>query len=198
MNPSVEFFDRQFARQIAQRDFALNPFEQAILPFLSGAVLDLGCGLGNLALDAARRGCRVIALDASPTAVAHLGQAATLENLPITAREAELRGLNVAGTFDAVVAIGLLMFFPPEAARAGLARIRELVKPGGVAAVNALIEGTTFMGMFDPAGYTLFGETELPEAFPGWKTEYMKVESFPAPKETVKRFCTLVARRTTA
>ncbi|MGH9446010.1 MAG: SAM-dependent methyltransferase [Terriglobia bacterium] len=198
MNRSIEFFDRQFARQIAQHDSALNPFEQAVLPFLSGDVLDLGCGLGNLAVEAAKRGCHVTALDASPTAVAHLARRAALEKLPIAVREAELSGLNVAGKFDGVAAIGLLMFFPPGPARAGLARIRELVKSGGVAAVNVLIEGTTFMEMFDSGGYYLFGEVDLPEAFFGWTTEYLKVESFAAPKETVKRFCTLVARRTTA
>lgn len=62
-------------------------------------------------------------------------------------------------------------------------------------AVNVLIEGTTFMDMFDPAGYYLFGENELPEAFADWMTEYLKFESFPAPKDTLKRFCTLVVRR---
>jgi tellurite methyltransferase len=194
-NRSVEFFDRQFARQVTEREFALNPFERAVLPFLSGDVLDLGCGLGNLAVAAAREGCRVTALDASPNAVAHLARRAEAEKLPISAREADLRSMAVEGEFDCVVAIGLLMFFPPEAARRGLVRVQELVKPGGLAAVNVLIEGTTFMDMFDPGGYYLFGEHELPETFAGWTTEYLKFESFPAPAETIKRFCTMVARR---
>lgn len=194
-NRSVEFFDRQFARQAAEREFVLNPFERAILPFLSGEVLDLGCGLGNLAVAAAAKGCRVTALDASPTAIACLARRAAEEKLPITARHAELSTVDVAGEFDCVVAIGLLMFFPQEMAREGLTRIKGLVKPGGLAAVNVLIEGTTFMDMFDPAGYYLFGENELPEAFASWTTEHARFESFPAPKDTVKRFCTVVARR---
>jgi tellurite methyltransferase len=103
--------------------------------------------------------------------------------------------MDVKGEFDCVVAIGLLMFFPQETAREGLTRIKGLVKPGGLAAVNVLIEGTTFMDMFDPNGYYLFGENELPEAFAVWTTEYSKLESFPASKDTVKRFCTVVARR---
>ena len=42
-----------------------------------------------------------------------------------------------------------------------LARLREAVRPGGVAALNVLIEGTTYMGMFDPDAYCLFGRDEL-------------------------------------
>ncbi len=195
MNRSVEFFDRQFRRQIAAGDFAFNPFETAILPFLSGEVLDLGCGLGNLAIAATKQGCRVTALDASPQAVAHLARRAADERLPITAHQADLREMEIAGQFDCVVSIGLLMFFPEQAARAGLARIKDLVKPGGLAAVNTLLEGTTFTDFFDPSGYYLFREDEIPKAFAGWATAYSKFESFPAPRETVKRFCTWVARK---
>jgi len=196
-NRAVEFFDTQFQRQAAAGDYALNPFERGILPFIFGDVLDLGCGLGNLAIAAAREGCRVTALDASPTAIADLGRRAVEQNLVIAAREADLRNFMIEGQFDCVVAIGLLMFFKKVAARQGLTRIKELVKPGGIAAVNVLIEGTTFLGMFDPGEYYLFSENETQEFFAGWVQEYLNIESFPAPGETTKRFCTLVARRPT-
>lgn len=194
-NHSVEFFDTQFQRQVAKGEYVLNPFERAVLPFLFGDVLDLGCGLGNLSVAAAMKGCRVTALDASPTAVADLARRAAEQRLEITARDADLRSLSLEGRFDSVVSIGLLMFFAKETARQGLARIQELVTPGGVAAVNALIEGTTYFGMFDPNEHTLFREDELPEFFAGWTSEYLNFESFPAPNESTKRFCTLVARR---
>ena len=76
MNKTIGFFDSQFLRQAAAGDYALNPFEQAVLPFLFDDMLDLGCGLGNLSIAAAERGCRVIALDASPAAVEDLSKRA--------------------------------------------------------------------------------------------------------------------------
>ena len=47
---SVEFFEQQFRRQVQAKEFVLNPFEMLAVDYLSGDVLDLGCGLGNLSL----------------------------------------------------------------------------------------------------------------------------------------------------
>ena len=194
-NHAVEFFDTQFRRQAAAGEYALNPFEQAVLPFLSGEALDLGCGMGNLSIAAAAQGCNVTALDASAAGVADLAKRAAATGLPVDAREADLRSYVPAQSYDSVVTIGLAMFFACPDAHALVGRIRDAVRPGGVAAVNVLIEGTTFMGMFTPGDYCLFGEHSLEEAFAGWKFEHLKFDAFPAPGDTVKRFCTVVARR---
>jgi tellurite methyltransferase len=194
-NHSIEFFDTQFRRQAAASEYALNPFEQIVLPFLSGEVLDLGCGLGNLSLAAASQHCTVLALDASATAVEDLARRAYAAGLPVEALQADLRGYVPVQRYDSIVAIGLAMFFACPDAKALIARIRDAVRPGGVAAVNVLIEGTTFLGMFTPGDYCLFGERALEDAFAGWTVEYLKIDVFPAPEQTVKRFCTLVARR---
>ena len=53
---AIDFFERQFRRQIESAEYALNPFEAAAVPWLQGEVLDLGCGLGNLSPAAAARG----------------------------------------------------------------------------------------------------------------------------------------------
>lgn len=192
---ALEFFDRQFHKQVEARDYALNPFERATLPHLRGDVLDLGCGLGNLALEAAGRGCRVTALDSSATAIADLARRAGERGLALEAHCADLRHYVPAGHYDCVVSIGLLMFFSCPDARGLLARLRDAVRPGGLAAVNVLIEGTTFMDMFDPEAYCLFGHDELREAFAGWNIELSSHEDFPAPGATLKRFHTLLARR---
>jgi tellurite methyltransferase len=194
LNPSVDFFDRQFGLQVQAGDYALNPFERAILPHVRGEVLDLGCGLGNLALAAAQAGCKVTALDASPTAIADLARRSAALGLPVEAVVADLRRYKASRQYDSVVAIGLLMFFRCAEARAVLAQIREAVRPRGIAAINVLIEGTTYLAMFDPSGHCLFGRDELTAAFDGWEVLLSRHEDFPAPGDTLKRFHTLVAR----
>lgn len=193
---SVQFFDAQFRRQDAAKEFALNPFELRALPFIQGNVLELGCGLGNLSIAAAGNGARVLALDASPAAIRSLAVRAKELRLGIDARCTDLADFTPPGEFDSVVAIGLFMFFPCEVARRQFARARAALRAGGILVVNVLIEGTTFMDMFDAErGYCLFSEGELPTALIGWQILDDRVEQFDAPGGTIKRFRTLIARR---
>lgn len=194
-NRSVQFFDEQFRRQVAAGDYALNPFEAAALPYLHGTVLDYGCGLGNLAVQAARSGCRVLALDASETAISHLRELASSEGLSLRADVADLRSLALRERFDTVVCIGLLMFFDCATALAQLSHLKACVRPGGVAIVNVLVEGTTFMHMFSPEGHCLFGVDQVPEQFAGWQLISRKQEEFAAPGNTRKVFVTVIARK---
>jgi tellurite methyltransferase len=190
----VQFFDEQFQRQARSADYALNPFEQQVLPHLAGEVLDLGCGLGNLSLAAAQAGCRVTALDASPAGVADLQRRARERALPLDARMADLRDFAPASQYDCVVAIGLLMFFDCATAVRLLEAIRAVVRPGGLAALNVLIEGTTYLGMFEPGAYCLFRPHELAERFAGWSVLLSRHDDFPAPAGTLKKFHTFIAR----
>ena len=192
---SVEFFENQFRRQVREADFALNPFEALSLNFLSGELLDLGCGLGNLALEAARRGCRVTAVDASPSAIARIRRTAQEESLAVDASVEDLATYAIENDYDTIVAIGLLMFFHRERGLELLEQIKERIRPGGRAIVNVLVEGTTFLAMFLPGHYHLFGPEELRERFAGWKEIAWRSESYPAPNETIKEFTTLIAEK---
>lgn len=197
-HPSVTFFEQQFQRQLGTTDTAhyqLNPFEKTTLPHLTGEVLDFGCGLGNLAVAAAERGCRMHALDGSPVAIGHLRERATAARLPLQAEVADLRHYALTRPYDAVVCIGLLMFFDCATARRVLDELQSHLRPGGILALNVLIEGTTYLDMFDPAGYCLFDPAALKEQFAAWKTLHAECAEFPAPGNTVKRFFTLVARK---
>jgi tellurite methyltransferase len=191
----VDFFERQFQRQVRETDFALNPFEQLALSYVAGSVLDLGCGLGNLSLEAARRGCSVTAVDASPTAVERLRASALGEQLPLAALQADLGGFRIEQDYDTIVAIGLLMFFRKERALALLRQIGQRVRPGGRAIVNVLVEGTTYLGMFKPGEYYLFGANEMEQAFAGWTLLVARCDSFPGPEGTRKEFATIIAQK---
>jgi tellurite methyltransferase len=194
-NRSVTFFDAQFEKQIGAEDYALNPFEQSALPHVRGAVLDLGCGLGNLSIAAARRGADVVALDGSAHAIDRIRKTAQAEGLHVRAELADAATYAMEGEYDAVVAIGLLMFFPRKQAMALLARLQHAVKPGGVAIVNVLIDGTTYLEMFEPGRYCLFGRDELLEQFAGWHVLRSTHDSYDAPGGTRKVFSTVIARR---
>ena len=167
-NRSVEFFDAQFRRQAGCGEAALNPFERAVLPHLAGRVLDLGCGLGNLALAAAARGCEVLAVDASPAGVGGLARRAAADGAAVRAVLADARAFRAERRFDAVVSVGLLMFFDCATARALAERWRAWVEPGGIMAVNVLVEGTTYLDMFDPSGHCLWKPADLDAVFAGW------------------------------
>jgi len=196
LTESVHYFDRQFRRQVEAGDFLLNPFETSALPHLRGRVLDFGCGLGNLAVAAARQGCEVVAIDASPAAIAHLREVAARETLPIVAIEADLRNYAIGDAFDAAVSIGLFMFFDCATAERQLAALQSCVRPGGVMALNVLAQGTTYVDMFDAAaGYCLWPAAAMLERFRGWELLHVAEQDFPAPGDRLKRFVTVVARK---
>lgn len=194
-NASIRFFDAQFRRQVRDREFELNPFERSALPHLRGRILDLGCGIGNLSIEAARRGCSVVALDACGVAIDCLCERAQAEGLDIDAREVDLRDFEPEGQFDAIVCIGLLMFVDCARASGVLARLQDHVRPGGVAIVNVLVEGTTYLDMFDASGYCLFGRNELDARFAGWQAIESRIQAFPAPGGLEKVFSTVIARK---
>ncbi len=192
---SVQFFDTQFQRQISSGEFTLNPFETMALPYLHGYVLDFGCGLGNLAIAAAQRGCSVVALDASHAAIQHLRHIAATKKLPIEASVADLKNYVINEQFDTVVSIGLLMFFDCATALHQLMQLQEKTRPGGIVIINVLIKGTSYLDMFDAQGYCLFEHNELMQRFAGWETLRHASQDFPAPSERVKSFTTIVARK---
>jgi len=59
--------------------------------------------------------------------------------------------------------------------------------------VNVLIEGTTYLDMFDPDNYCLFPKHELEQQFEGWTILESVYQTFSAPREMVKEFVTVIA-----
>ncbi len=194
-NRSIEFFERQFRRQIGVQEFVLNPFERRALEVVRGSILDFGCGLGNFALEAARRGHDVTAVDASPSAIECIRATAKREKLPVQAIAADVTEHPVEGTYDTVLSIGLLMFVSEERALDLLAQLQRAVHSGGLIVINVLVQGTTYLEMFDPRSYCLFETDALVRRFDGWELVSFQTDSFPAPGDTHKVFATIIARK---
>ena len=192
---SVEFFDTQFRRQVRDAEFALNPFETVALPYARGRVLDYGCGLGNFAIAAARRGSEVVALDGSPAAIEHLRRTARDARLAIDATCADLRAHALTGAFDTAVSIGLLSYFDCPTAFGVLDALKSCTRPGGVLALNVLIDGTTWTEGFGDGTRCLFAADALRERVGGWEILHDERSVVDATGGTVKSFATLVARK---
>lgn len=102
------------------------------------AILDVGTGLGMLAVECARRGHRVVATDLSPVALERAR--AVAPEAPIVWLEDDITASKLHGTFDLVVDRGCLHLLA-EAEAVGWARsITRLCAQGGALVVKTLAE----------------------------------------------------------
>ncbi len=106
-------------------------------------LLDLGCGFGRHAFEAARRGAAVVALDAGPDEVAQvratLGAMVDAGELaadhPASAVQGNALSLPFAdGTFDRVIASEVLEHIPDDTA--AMRELARVLRPGGTMAVT--------------------------------------------------------------
>src|SRR6516162_7240839 len=141
----VVFYEDVF-EPLTQR-FALAAIEALSLKPRS-RVLDSAAGTGGAALELARRGHRVTAIDASPAMVERTRERASATGLMVEAMTMDGQELAFAGaSFDAAISIlGVILF--PDAVR-GLSELRRVVRPGGRI---ALVTWTA------PEAYELIGE----------------------------------------
>lgn len=113
---------------------ALEPATRTALDAL-GAVrglqlIDVGCGSGNVAMEAAKRGAKVTAVDPSARLVEVTRQRAAAADLQLVASVGTAAALpGDAATYDVAVSVMAVIFAPDaDAAAAELVRV---VRPGG-------------------------------------------------------------------
>lgn len=97
-------FDHEPAVRINQA--RMNHLRSLDLNLSGRTVLDVGCGVGHLAQDLARWGCRVTCVDARPANIAELRRRFPRADAHVVNVESE--GLNHFGRFDVVFCYGLL------------------------------------------------------------------------------------------
>lgn len=117
----------------------------ALLP-RAGAVLDAGSGIGRIGAELQRRGHRVVAAEPDPVLVAR--SQALYPDLPVLPHEILeltpdlLAGAGAPTSFDLVVAVGNVLTFVADGTEvAVLARLRELLAPGGRVLAGFHLEG---------------------------------------------------------
>lgn len=99
------------------------------------AVLDIGCGTGDLTQQVYRRvgsSGLVAGIDAAPEMIARARQKARKRNMTIDFRVEPIEALSFADdTFDVVVSSFVFHHLPPALKQQGLAEIQRVLKPGG-------------------------------------------------------------------
>jgi SAM-dependent methyltransferase len=114
------------------------------LPPRMGAVLEIGCGTGELTAKLAPRAARVVGLDLSPEMLAAASaRCAELANVELRLCDALHESLEPA-SFDAVVSVATFHHLP--LARM-LAKARECLRPGGVLAILDVVYDRSVFGV---------------------------------------------------
>jgi tellurite methyltransferase len=137
----VEFWERDFHAG------APGPFGSASAEVLTllcslrpGArVLDLGCGAGRHALPLARAGMDVTAVDEDPACCAELGAMAAEVGAAIQIVTQDVARFLFLGSYDAVLAYGVLHLLEPRARRSLLERMRAHTSFGGANVIHARV-----------------------------------------------------------
>jgi SAM-dependent methyltransferase len=131
VNPKVIWHDVECGRYTADL-----PLWRELAGASGGPVLDVGAGTGRVALDLARAGHRVTALDHDPELLAALLDRAA--DLRVETLVADAAGFDAGEAAYALVAVPMqtIQLLPDEAARAGFfASARRAVAPGGLVAL---------------------------------------------------------------
>jgi SAM-dependent methyltransferase len=99
--------------------------------FVSGSVLDLGCGKGGNALFLAERGYAVAGIDLVPAAIGAARRLAARRGLPVSFSVGDVFDLHEAERYDTLVDFGLLHRFREGMAEAYLHKVASLANEGG-------------------------------------------------------------------
>ncbi|MCH8076650.1 MAG: methyltransferase domain-containing protein [SAR324 cluster bacterium] len=135
----------------ADADFLLDALD-AGLGTGPARLLDVPCGDGRLALELARRGYKVTAVDrdaaqlATAKNMASREKAARQEKLSIQWRRADMRRLRFRGGFDGAFCFGNSFgYFGPDGTAAFLAGMGRALRPGGRLVIDTQVAAESLL-----------------------------------------------------
>lgn len=133
----VEHFERLASASSDPWEYATSPYEQAKyrrtlahLPERIDTGLELGCSVGVFTAMLLPRCDRLLAVDFSPTALAHARER-TGDRAGLELRQALLPEETPPGPYSAIVCSEILYYWSPDLVREGLRRIESALGPGG-------------------------------------------------------------------
>jgi ubiquinone/menaquinone biosynthesis C-methylase UbiE len=146
------------------------------------ALLDVGCGTGTLAIEAARRSgptLRVAGIDPAPRQIGRARGKARRARLDVDFRQAGIEALPYAdASLDAVTSTLMIHHLPEELQRRGLAEIGRVLEPGGRLVVADVLPGDApeatseqaLVDLLEGSGFavTVTERVQFPRAHHGW------------------------------
>jgi SAM-dependent methyltransferase len=133
----AEHFERLARGSNDPWDYASSAYEQAKyrltlahLPEQIDSALELGCSVGVFTAMLAPRCGRLLAVDFSPTALAHARERVG-DRAGVELRRAVLPEETPPGPFSAIVCSEILYYWSPDLVRDGLRLIESALAPGG-------------------------------------------------------------------
>jgi 2-polyprenyl-3-methyl-5-hydroxy-6-metoxy-1,4-benzoquinol methylase len=136
------------------------------------SLLDIGCGLGQVARHAASRGHRVVATDLSGVAL-RAAASLTPDGAVMFVRD-DICATSLIGPFDVIVDRAVLHALPPARVHAWAAAITRLAAPGATVIVKAHRDGISGVT-------TGWSAADIAERLPGFELVREAVAELPSP-----------------
>ena len=141
--------------------------------WVSGTVLDAGCGTGENTILLARLGYEVLGIDFAPKAIAHARDIAAARGVNARFEVADAMNLGAEPGYDTVLDSALFHIFGDDSDRARyVASLHRAIRPGGVLNLLALSDAGRGFG-------PMVSEAQVRGAFvDGWDLEALDTTTY--------------------